>query len=202
MGRNVTRVPYDQVPPEWATHPTIGPFVDVLLDAVWSSQVRQGGDFDKIANLETPVPIPNRSMPKQEVQTAPVSRVDRSLPEVDANTLIGIAKARRLSRNTYQIGDIKYHNSTTNIPFGWQIADGTNGTDDLRDKFILGAGTTYTLDTTGGGVIEATVGGPDDTVEVSSGTGTTVASSTHEHTVTVNPDLPPYYVKVIIQRIF
>jgi len=29
------------------------------------------------------------------------------------------------------------------IPSGWALCDGTNGTPDLRDKFIPGAGTTY-----------------------------------------------------------
>lgn len=34
------------------------------------------------------------------------------------------------------------------IPAGWQLCDGTNGTPDLRDKFIIGAGNTYSPDDT------------------------------------------------------
>jgi len=30
--------------------------------------------------------------------------------------------------------------SGTNVPQGWQLCDGTNGTPDLRGRFILGAG--------------------------------------------------------------
>lgn len=37
-----------------------------------------------------------------------------------------------------------------NIPTGWQLCDGTNGTPDLRDKFVLGAGTTHAVGETGG----------------------------------------------------
>ena len=32
----------------------------------------------------------------------------------------------------------------TEIPTGWQICDGTNGTPDLRNRFVVGAGDTYT----------------------------------------------------------
>lgn len=36
------------------------------------------------------------------------------------------------------------------IPEGWVLCDGTNGTPDLRDKFIVGAGREYTIGDTGG----------------------------------------------------
>jgi hypothetical protein len=37
-----------------------------------------------------------------------------------------------------------------NIPTGWLICDGTNSTPDLRDRFVVGAGTTYAVNATGG----------------------------------------------------
>lgn len=37
-----------------------------------------------------------------------------------------------------------------NIPTGWQLCDGTNGTPDLRDKFVLVAGTEHGMGETGG----------------------------------------------------
>jgi hypothetical protein len=40
--------------------------------------------------------------------------------------------------------------STGSIPVGWVICDGTNGTPDLRNSFILGAGNTYAVGATGG----------------------------------------------------
>lgn len=36
------------------------------------------------------------------------------------------------------------------IPAGFALCDGTNGTPDLRNRFIVGAGDTYTLGATGG----------------------------------------------------
>lgn len=40
--------------------------------------------------------------------------------------------------------------SIGSIPSGWLLCDGTNGTPDLRDRFIIGAGSTYAVNTTGG----------------------------------------------------
>lgn len=40
--------------------------------------------------------------------------------------------------------------SIETIPDGFVLCDGTNGTPDLRDRFIVGAGTTYAVDATGG----------------------------------------------------
>ena len=38
----------------------------------------------------------------------------------------------------------------SSAPSGWAFCDGNNGTPDLRDKFIVGAGTTYSSGDTGG----------------------------------------------------
>lgn len=49
------------------------------------------------------------------------------------------------------IGTIVIWSGTAdNIPSGWQLCDGTNGTPDLRDKFVLGAGTAHSVGETGG----------------------------------------------------
>lgn len=40
--------------------------------------------------------------------------------------------------------------STSTIPTGWVLCDGSNGTPDLRDKFVLGAGNSYGVGDTGG----------------------------------------------------
>jgi microcystin-dependent protein len=40
--------------------------------------------------------------------------------------------------------------SQASIPTGWLLCDGTNGTLDLRNKFIVGAGSTYAVGDTGG----------------------------------------------------
>lgn len=45
---------------------------------------------------------------------------------------------------------VAYAGEIADIPTNWYICDGTNGTPDLRDRFIYGASATYIPDTTGG----------------------------------------------------
>ena len=47
--------------------------------------------------------------------------------------------------------------SIASIPTGWYLCNGSNGTPDLRDKFIVGAGSTYAVAATGGSADAITV---------------------------------------------
>jgi hypothetical protein len=47
-------------------------------------------------------------------------------------------------------GIILWSGATTAVPPGWALCDGTLGTPDLRDRFIIGAGSTYAVASTGG----------------------------------------------------
>lgn len=40
--------------------------------------------------------------------------------------------------------------SGSTVPTGWYLCDGTNGTPDLRDRFVVGAGNEYSIGDTGG----------------------------------------------------
>jgi len=58
------------------------------------------------------------------------------------------------------------------IPSGYYLCDGTNGTPDLRDRFIIGAGNTYSVSQTGGSA---------DLIVVSHTHTATVTDPTHNH---------------------
>ena len=45
---------------------------------------------------------------------------------------------------------VMWSGTTSNIPSGWVLCDGQNSTPDLRDRFIVGAGSTYNAAATGG----------------------------------------------------
>ncbi|XAT57842.1 hypothetical protein GN241_11005 [Rhodobacteraceae bacterium IMCC1335] len=47
-------------------------------------------------------------------------------------------------------GIIMWHGSVANIPVGWSLCDGQNGTPDLRGRFLIGAGGDYAPGATGG----------------------------------------------------
>ena len=97
------------------------------------------------------------------------------LPAVDGSLLTGIEGVPS--------GIIAMWSGTNaSIPTGWNLCDGTNGTPDLRDRFIVGSGSTYSTGDTGGAdsvtLTEAQM--PSHTHDGSSlGTNTTGA---HSHT--------------------
>ena len=45
---------------------------------------------------------------------------------------------------------LPYAGLLTNIPAGWHLCDGTNGTPNLKDRFLVGVGNNYNLGATGG----------------------------------------------------
>jgi hypothetical protein len=72
---------------------------------------------------------------------------------------------------------ILWSGSIASIPSGWALCDGTNGTPNLEDKFIVGAGNTYAVDATGGSA-DATL--PTHTHTFSA---TTASAGSHQHFV-------------------
>lgn len=95
------------------------------------------------------------------------------------------------------------------IPAGFKLCDGNNGTPDLRDKFVVGAGTTYNPGDNGGNVDHShtlncdthrhnLIGGGK------LGTGTAYEERTDNTVVTGTTDavnhLPPYYALAYIMK--
>lgn len=101
------------------------------------------------------------------------------------------------------IGSIMiFYGTMANMPPGWQLADGTNGTPDLRGKFIVGIGSSEgdgEINSTGGatqhnhsggGVVTSDSHSHADTslantygavTNVQAGSGTSVSASNHYH---------------------
>jgi len=51
---------------------------------------------------------------------------------------------------------IAWTGSLDHLPDGWQLCDGSNGTPDLQNRFLVGAGDSYTLAFTGGVITNTT----------------------------------------------
>ena len=75
-----------------------------------------------------------------------------------------------------------WYGSTASIPSGWYLCDGTNGTPDLRDRFVVGAGSTYAVNGTGGSANATLVSHTHTATSTSTFTGS--ALGTHTHTAT------------------
>jgi hypothetical protein len=64
--------------------------------------------------------------------------------------------------------------SIASIPSGWLLCDGASGTPDLRNRFVVGAGSTYAVNATGGSA---------DAVVVSHTHTATVTDPGHSHVI-------------------
>jgi hypothetical protein len=80
--------------------------------------------------------------------------------------------------------------SSTSIPANWALCDGTNGTPDLRDRFVVGAGNAYAVAATGGST-DAIVPLHDHTASSSASSSASSAATSvvtdpqHDHTFTL-----------------
>ena len=131
-------------------------------------------------------------------------------------------------QNSVPVGAIlMWGGSILSLPSGYALCDGTSGTPDLRNRFIIGAGSTYSVGSTGGSADAVvvshthTITDPGhthtsalraDSMNVSTGpfdrmsTGATELATTG---ITVNTsgesgvgkNQPPYYALAFIQRV-
>lgn len=115
-----------------------GAFNDWLLEVVVGAV--------STANPPTPAApaVSNTAMPLADV------RVDAGVASI-VDAKITDRRAQATMANAEPPGTIKIHNTAyAPIPAGWQACDGTNGTPDLRGRFIVGAGGAYAEGATGG----------------------------------------------------
>lgn len=54
------------------------------------------------------------------------------------------------SQNIFSGAIVMWTGDIANVPAGWKVCDGTNGTPDLRNRFPVGAGSSYAVTRTGG----------------------------------------------------
>lgn len=96
-----------------------------------------------------------------------------------------------------------------NIPAGFVLCDGNNGTPDLRNRFVVGAGDTYAVDDNGGSIQHThtfTTDGHTHDIEagVTINSGTTwdsqVSSEVDTGTTNNGNSLPPYYALAYIMK--
>lgn len=95
------------------------------------------------------------------------------------------------------------------IPAGWTLCDGTAGTPDLRDRFVVGAGDTYAVDANGGSINhnhDFTSDGHTHNLQVAAtlNAGNNWDDITTEETDTGTTDngssLPPYHALAFIMK--
>ena len=78
-----------------------------------------------------------------------------------------------------------WYGLSIDIPEGWLLCDGTNGTPDLRGRFVVGAGGSYDLDNSGGSSDVVLVDHDHDFSANYSGT-TSIQDRNHGHAFTTD----------------
>jgi hypothetical protein len=77
---------------------------------------------------------------------APTAASGTSTTQIASTAFVSAAVAAAFPSG----GIIIWSGSAAAIPTGWVLCNGSNSTPDLRDKFVIGAGSTYAVGDTGG----------------------------------------------------
>ena len=106
---------------------------------------------------------------------------------------------------------VLWSGSLITIPAGWQLCNGTNGTPDLRNRFVIGAGDTYAVGASGGALTHDhvfTSNVHNHTLAAGVGIGAGPANSPTTDSVAVggttdsSSSLPPYYALAYIMKMY
>ena len=107
-------------------------------------------------------------------------------------------------------GIAEWSGAIVDIPADWALCDGTQGTPDLRDKFIIGAGLTFAVGNEGGEVTPShtfTTDGHSHTIpagdNLSAGPDAKAGTDMQAvaGTTPVKQDNPPYYSLAFIMKL-
>lgn len=94
---------------------------------------------------------------------------DGSRATAGGQPILTDADVEQITEAAFVVGQvIMWFGTLGAIPDGWALCNGSGGTPDLRDRFVVGAGTTYALGATGG-------------------SDTTSSSGAHTHATTSGP---------------
>jgi len=173
--------------------------------------------------------ISNAISTKANLQSPEFTGVPTVPTAVAGTSTTQVASTAFVTANSVPSGAILlWSGSVASIPTGFVICDGTNSTPDLRNRFVVGAGSTYSVDDTGGSADAVVVShthtvtdpGHNHSVPNSgsqnnsfdsgttvgndvtgtSGTATTGISIASAGESGTNKNLPPYYALAYIMK--
>jgi microcystin-dependent protein len=141
-----------------------GAEIDTELTAV-ASAISSKADLNSPALTGTPT-APTASVNTNTTQLATTAFVQTQI----ATALTGVI--------------VMWSGSIATIPTGWVLCNGSNSTPDLRNRFIVGAGSTYSVDATGGSATSTLTSNelPAHTHSLSASGTTSGQSAGHTHT--------------------
>ena len=152
-------------------------YVSGLVDTnpAGSDSISQGDDHLKLIKSVLQSTLPNANAALNGVHTGAVEPTSTSAGQLWFDTSgAGVLKVRDKADSAYDNVDTTstalptgiislWYGSIASIPSGWSLCDGSGSTPDLRDNFVIGAGTggSYAVGATGG----STTSGPHTLTE-------------------------------------
>ena len=107
----------------------------------------QNSNFQDEVKISAESSYPSDSSIKQKICTINVYKIGESLPR---STLIVTRLSVKPDSGVPKGSIIPWYGQIKDIPSGFALCDGKNGTPDLRDRFLVGAGNEYQLSNIGG----------------------------------------------------
>ena len=154
-----------------------------MTQIVFSTNQNGTGTF----TVETPVSDTNRVISLPDINGAilvdsQIATQEEAIAGTDNTKIMTALRVAQLVINIPSGGIILWYGSVGSIPAGWALCDGNNGTPDLRDRFVVGAGSSnYTVGATGGSATVALTAAelPSHTHSLTSGD-----AASHSHAIT------------------
>ncbi len=114
-----------------------------------TNKIIRGSEFDtEFNNLVTAIATKaNTASPTLTgTPAAPTAAASTNSTQLATTAFVTTAVASAIPAGTI----VLWSGAVSAIPTGWLICDGTSSTPDLRNRFVVGAGSTYSVDATGG----------------------------------------------------
>lgn len=145
-------------------------------------------DLDSALSTTSVNPVENQVITTALNNKSDISHThdERYYTESEVDTLL--AKAQAIPSGTICL----WSGSSDTIPSDWVLCNGENGTPDLRDRFVVGAGNSYTVGTTGGAATESLIWSQE--------TSGTIYEGNYGYSTATHDNRPPYYALCYIMR--
>ena len=126
---------------------------NILWSEVWNDTtvkvVVTDGSFNAMLGAHTPIPATFFSQHPTIWLGITVDTDSEMLPR---QRITSVGYAFHAGNGTPRGGIIMWSGAVNDIPDGWALCDGTNNTPDLRNRFVIGAGNSYDVGTSGGSI--------------------------------------------------